>query len=118
MADEESISIAIIQTDLKNLSSNFSEFKEDSKKERIEISKKLDALTLEWQKFGGLYNGFTKLQEQVNVLTTWKERSETVLDSIRKVESNWQGLVWDLVKRAIIGAFTAVIAIMTYIKFK
>lgn len=51
--------IAKMGSDITHLKESFDEFKDNTKES-------LDTLKIEWQKFGGLVQGFTSIQMQVN----------------------------------------------------
>lgn len=58
--------IATMGSDIKHLKESFDEFKEDTKQFHEKQTEMLDELKAEWQKFGGLIQGLTSLQHQVN----------------------------------------------------
>ena len=66
----EETAIAVLQTNYKNLTESIVELKCDVK----ETKKSVDDLTIEFQKFGGLYNQQEKINRRVSSLEKWQNK--------------------------------------------
>lgn len=106
---EEATAIAVLQTNYLNLAEKIDnlERKEDAYHEKME--KKLDEISTEFQKFGGLYSQQVSINERVNKIENRLDNVEEVFLECKKCQaiksdtgSRAKDTLWELVKMALV----------------
>lgn len=90
--------IATMGSDIKHLKESFDEFKDDTKQFHEKQTEMLDELKAEWQKFGGLIQGLTSLQHQVNehekFISEYKHPIKEMVEDKKDNKKRWRDLAW------------------------
>ena len=94
MGDDEIKSIATLEAQFKFLNEAFVELKMEIKN----VNGKLDAMIIEWQKFGGLYNSVSSQQSQINGLQVWKDEITPSLNTIKDSKKKLFNIFWNVVQ--------------------
>jgi hypothetical protein len=96
MGNDEIKAIATLEAQFKFLNESFVELKVEIKN----VNGKLDAMIIEWQKFGGLYNAVSSQQSQINVLQVWKDEVTPSVNTIKDSKKKLFNIFWNVVQTA------------------
>lgn len=107
--------IAKMGSDITHLKESFDELKEDTKEFHQQQTEMLDELKTEWQKFGGVVQGFTSIQIQVNehekFISEYKHPIKEMVEDKKDNKKRLRDLAWKW------GAILLIFVVTMYVLF-